>query len=93
MGSNSNAKKAPKLVLQTKKSVQSLSDLPKVTKKIINTTRELMSSWIAITQQSHCISHLSSIINGPFGRLGGSVGWASAFGSGRDPRVLRSSPA
>jgi len=27
------------------------------------------------------------------GRLGGSVGWVSAFGSGHDPRVLRSSSA
>ena len=27
------------------------------------------------------------------GRLGGSVGWASAFGSGHDLRVLGSSPA
>jgi len=30
---------------------------------------------------------------GEGGHLGGSASWASAFGSGREPRVLGSSPA
>lgn len=40
-----NTKKPQKLVLQTKKSVQSLSDLSKITKKMKNTPREFKSFW------------------------------------------------
>lgn len=60
-----NAEKPQKLVIWTRKSVQSLNDLSKVTKKITNTTRELISFGAAFTQQNHSINHLSSTMNGP----------------------------
>ena len=46
-----------------------------------NITLSMRPSWILLKIATH------------MGHLGGSVGYASAFGSGHDPRALGSSPA